>query len=457
MSNYKDPEKKRQQDANYRRQHWFAIKLKNQVYRRLPHVKERRREYGRSPARKAYHQKYYQEHKDYWRAKNAEWVKNNPEKRKEILRRYAEKLARRRKRKNMRSSIERVIKEYLDYCNQRYDPATLVPYKRNIERFYEYIVNHKTRCPEYHARFSKEMLKPEAERDFSWTEEFKRLEHAEDLDKDYINRYVSYVNHDEVNKKTRQPLNQPEKESRLYPLKSFLWFCLRKGYIKKDLRKYIVVPPREKKNLKRVMTQDEMTRFLEAPNVSDDLGLRDRAMLELSYSGPRSEEILGIKLKDIDIVTNTMTILDGKGNKDRVIPMTQAALYWIKSWLDLRPKFIKDKEDPGFVFISKSAKAINRRNFASMVKNYTVKAKIDLNVSPHDLRRTAATHLVENGAPIRLIQVLLGHTTLGVTTKYLRLSDEKIKKEHKNSHPANRRKLYYGDIEAEIPRASDQG
>ena len=64
MSNYKDPEKKRQQDANYRRQHWFAIKLKNQVYRRLPHVKERRREYGRSPARKAYYKKYYQEHKE---------------------------------------------------------------------------------------------------------------------------------------------------------------------------------------------------------------------------------------------------------------------------------------------------------------------------------------------------------------------------------------------------------
>ncbi len=355
----------------------------------------------------------------------------------------------------MDSSIERIINEFLDYCKQRYDPVTVVPYERNIKRFYNYILAHKTKCAEYHKLYYQEMQKPEAERDFSWAKDYYRLQHSEDLDKDFINRYVSFVNHDEISKHTGLALNQSEKESRLYPLKSFLWFCLRKGYITKDLRKYIVIPSREKKILKRVLTQDEMVRFLEAPNVTKDVGLRDRAMLELFYSGFRAEEVLSLKLKDIDIVTNTVSVLEAKGDKDRVIPMTQAAVYWLKSWLDIRVKFLKGKEDPGYVFLSKGGKAIVRRNLSTLIKKYAARAKLNIEISPHDLRRTAATHLVENGAPIRLIQALLGHATLNVTTKYLRLSDDKIKRMHKETHPANRRKLYYGEIKTGVPGTSD--
>ena len=439
----RDKEKAKNYNALYRRQHRFAIKLKNQMYRSLPHVKEQRRLYNQTPERKA----YYKKNKQRLNKKNSDWAKNNPDRRKLHLQRYAERLRRRKKRKNMRSDIQRVISEFLEYCRERYDPETTRHYRMNMNRFLNYIMRHTTRCNEYRSRFYQESKKPEAEQDFSWAKEFFRIQYSQDLDRDFILRYVSFVNHDEINEERNLPLSQPEKESRLYPLKSFLWFCLRKGYVKKDLRKFIVVPSREKKILKRVLTQDEMVRFLEAPDTKTVMGARDRALFEISYSGFRAEEMLTLKIKHVDLVTNTVTILDAKGDKDRVVPMTSEAIYWIKIWLGKRQELIKDKPDPEFLFLTKGLKPIHRRNFSEFIKKYIQKAGILLMISPHDLRRTTATHLVENGAPIRLVQALLGHATLKVTTKYLRLSDEKIKQEHKETHPSNRRDLYYARVE----------
>lgn len=292
-----------------------------------------------------------------------------------------------------------------------------------------------------------ELKKPPQERDLSWSKEYYRLRHAEDLDRDFITKYVSFVNHDEISLHTGLLLNQSEKESRLYPLKAFLRFCEKKGYLKEDLRRFIYVPGREKKVLKRLMTVEEMEKFLDAPDVNTDAGIRNRALLELSYSGLRAEEMLSLKLEHVDTVANSVTIYDGKGSKDRVVPMTNEAIYWIMRWLSRREAYIGTGEDPGYIFVTKGKKHMHKRVFGRLVKFYAKKANIELTVSPHDLRRTTATHLAQNGASIRQIQVLLGHTSLKVTTKYLRLTDEKIKAEHKKSHPANRRELHYGTVQ----------
>jgi len=195
------------------------------------------------------------------------------------------------------------------------------------------------------------------------------------------------------------------------------------------------------------MTVAEMESFLDAPDVNTAAGIRNRALLELSYSGMRAEEMLTLKLEHVDIVANSVTIYDGKGSKDRVVPMTNEAIYWVKRWLSRRGAYLGGGEDPGYLFVTKGKKHLHKRAFGRLVKFYVKKAKIELDVSPHDLRRITATHLVENGAPIRQIQALLGHTSLKVTSKYLRLSDEKIKAEHKKSHPANRRELHYGKVQ----------
>ena len=234
---------------------------------------------------------------------------------------------------------------------------------------------------------------------------------------------------------TGLPLNQSEKETRLYPLKAFLKFCEKKGYLKQDMRRFIYVPARERKVLKRLLTAAEMESLLEVPDISTAAGMRNRALLELAYSGLRAEEMLTLKLEHVDTVANSVTIYDGKGSKDRVVPMTNEAIYWVRRWLSRRDAYLGVGEDPGYLFATKGKKHMHTRAFRRLVKFYVKKAKIDLDVSPHDLRRITATHLVENGAPIRQIQALLGHTSLKVTTKYLRLSDEKIKAEHRKSHP----------------------
>ncbi len=346
----------------------------------------------------------------------------------------------------MRSKIERITHEFLEYCKDRYKPETIRHYGVNLQCFLDFIQSHTTRCPEYHARWYQEKRKPPHEQDFSWTKDFIRIQYVEDIDRDFISKYVAFVNHDAKNKRTNAGLSQSEKESRLYPLKTFLRFCQRKGYHKDDLTKFIYVPGREKKVLSRILTVDEMERLLDAPDTNKTLGIRNRALLELSYSGFRAEELLTLKLGHVDVVTNAVTILDGKGNKDRVVPMTNEAIYWIKRWLSRRPQFVGDS-DTEYLFVTSGKKAIHHRAFSKLLKNLTKRAGILIHISPHDLRRTTATHLAERGAPIRQIQALLGHATLKVTTKYLRLSEETIKQEYGKSHPANRRDIHYAHRE----------
>lgn len=341
----------------------------------------------------------------------------------------------------MKSSVERIIREFLDYCRDRYDPETLRHYEMNMQRFQDFIQSHTTRCKEYHSRWYQEQQKPEAERDFSWAKEYARIQHAEDIDRDFIARYTAFVNHDEVSTRTNQVLNQSEKESRLYPLKTFLRYCRRKGYITDDLCKFVYVPAREKKVMERALTVEEMERLLDVPDTEDTWGIRNQAILELSYSGLRSEEMLLLKVGEVDTVTNTITILDGKGNKDRVVPMTSEGLYWMKRWLSRRGQVVPANCE--YVFVSKRKQPITRRVFLTMVKTWAKDAGILIDLSPHDLRRTTGTHLAARGAPIRQIQALLGHASLAVTTKYLRLADETIKQEFHKSHPASRRDMHY--------------
>lgn len=118
--------------------------------------------------------------------------------------------------------------------------------------------------------------------------------------------------------------------------------------------------------------------------------------------------------------------------------MTSAARYWVLRWIARRKEFLR-KEDQKHLFISKEGGAINRRYLAKMLVKYVQRAQLPAHVVPHDLRRITATHLVANGAPIRYVQSLLGHESLNVTTKYLRLTHAQIKREYDRTHPSSQR------------------
>lgn len=435
-------ERRKQSDARYRQQHRFAIRLKNQMYKRTPRARKLARESNRR--RKDYYRKWYAKNRERLILKAKLWAEENRERKRSHQRKYKRKM--RYRAGNASPKIKRIVEEFYQYSLERHKGRTAEQYKAKLGRFLSYIEKPGTHGGDYHKRMYEEGKKPPEERDYSWTKEYHKIRFTTELTRDLITDYVSYINHDAVNDKGMK-LNQPEKESRLYPLKAFLLYCQRRGYVKKDLRRFVIVPPREKKVLKRVLTREEMARLIESPGDKESLRIRDRALLELSYSGFRANEILSLKVKDVDLETNAVTILNGKGDKDRVVPMTREAVYWIKRWRARRREFMGGHNDPGFLFITSRRKTISRRHFSKMILKYARDAKIPMEVAPHDLRRVTATHLAENGAPIRLIQALLGHATLKVTTKYLRLTDEKIKQEHKETHPASRRDLYYGRVQ----------
>ena len=431
-------------DALYRKEHWFTIRLKNHMYKRLPCTRKLIRASNRR--RKDYYRNYYEKNKERLKDKSRLWIKQNKDRRKLHWKRYDEKRRLKLAGLKYKPQIKRIVKEFLQYCKDRHKERTTQQYTMNINRFLSYIERPGARCKEYHCNFYYDSRKTPEERNNTWRKKFHKILFIKEIDKNLITDYVSYVNYDAINSKGLK-LNQSEKESRLYPLKAFILYCQRRDYLKKDLRKFVIVPPREKKIPHRLMTVDEMSRFLESSGDEETVRIRDRALLELSYSGFRANELLSLKIKDVDLDTNAVTIVNAKGNKDRVVPMTNEAIYWIKRWLSRRNEFIGGRSDPEYLFITSGLRPIRRRQFATMIKKYAKKTGVQLHVSPHDLRRVTATHLAENGAPIRLIQALLGHTTLKVTTKYLRLTDEKIKKEHKETHPSNRRNLYYGRVQ----------
>jgi len=414
-------------DALYRKQHWLALKLKHQMYGRLPHVKEKRR-----GTRKEYQQEYYKKNRAKILKRVSKWGRENKNKKRLHNKKYKEKIKQKEleKKKKLNANQVRadrvyrlrdVYKAFLEYCKDKYHPTTIRLTKTNMNHFFDYL----------------NILK----------EKGMAIKYIYGLDRDFITRYVAYVKNEAVSKGA--PLNYSKKKSRLSVLRVFLRFCQRKGYLKQDLRRFVIMPKYERKVEDRLLTVEEMEGLLEAPDTNTTLGIRDRAILELSYSGFRSGEMLHLKLEHVDLVDNRVFILNAKGDKERVVPMTAEAIYWIKRWLARRHEFIKDKEKSEYLFITHSGIPLERQNFSRSLKKYAKEANIppDVIPSPHDLRRITATHLVKFGkAPILQVSGLLGHDSIKTTQRYLRLSDEDIKEEYVKSHPSNKKNRHYGKI-----------
>ncbi len=265
----------------------------------------------------------------------------------------------------------------------------------------------------------------------------QRVHNVADLTPDVLSDYQRFLN-TQMRRPEGQPFTQSMKEDRLYPLKTFLRFLYRKGFLAKDLRRLIYIPQREHKVPRRLLTIEEMTRLLETPSERSTIGIRDRAMLEIAYSGLRASELLTLALEDVDIKENRIFIRQAKGYKDRVVPMTNQAIYWLERWLSRRKDFLRRGETQ-LLFISRGGRPIARRLFARSLEKYVLRAKLPVPVAPHDLRRITATYLAANGAPIRYIQALLGHVSLKITSRYLRFTDEQIKAEYERTHPSNKR------------------
>jgi integrase/recombinase XerD len=181
------------------------------------------------------------------------------------------------------------------------------------------------------------------------------------------------------------------------------------------------------------LTEDEIVRLLNEPDVSTDTGLRDRAILEMLYaSGLRVSELVSVSVQDLNVDLGTVLAF-GKGGKDRTVPLNRAAIDAIQKYLPSRAQLLKGKAARP-LFVNDRGKALARQDVWRLTSHYGRKAGIG-RVSPHMLRHSFATHLLENRADLRSVQLLLGHSDIGTTQIYTHVTSEHLRETHKSFHP----------------------
>jgi len=225
---------------------------------------------------------------------------------------------------------------------------------------------------------------------------------------------------------------------RLTVFKRFYRWALRERLITADptLR---LLPARQALRVPKSLTEAQVEALLQAPDVSTDLGLRDRAMLELLYaSGLRVSELVGLKTLHLGLNESVLRVL-GKGSKERLVPFGQVAGEWLSAYLDeVRPQLLGGKQTDALFVTTRgrrAGEAMTRMMFWNLVKRYAVLAGITVPISPHTLRHAFATHLLNHGADLRAVQMLLGHADISTTTIYTHIARERLKNLHAAHHP----------------------
>jgi integrase/recombinase XerC len=218
-------------------------------------------------------------------------------------------------------------------------------------------------------------------------------------------------------------------------VRNFYKFLIKSGKIKKNPFIYILNPKEEKK-LPNVLTEKETENLMSAAQGGDFASLRDRSIMELVYStGVRVNELVNLDVNDIDIISEEIKVL-GKGGKERIVPVGETALNILHGYM----KELKKIQPSGVLFINKKRKTrLTTRAIELLIKKYAIKAGIIKKVTPHTLRHSFATHLLDRGADLRSVQELLGHANLSTTQIYTHLSIGKLKREYDKAHPHSKK------------------
>lgn len=225
---------------------------------------------------------------------------------------------------------------------------------------------------------------------------------------------------------------------RLSGISSFYDYLIIERVIKTNPVGFITKPSKWEK-LPVFLNFDEVERLIEAPDVSNHLGFRDRIIFETLYSsGMRISELVNLKVTDVDI-SRGIAIVTGKGSKQRFVPLYSELSDKMRDYIAMRHDYLVKGRDEGWLFLSRNGKKLNREYVFMLVKKYCLKAGIDKNVSPHTLRHSFATHLLTNGADLRTIQIFLGHSDLSTTERYTHVTDDKSRSTLLSCHPRFRK------------------
>ena len=231
------------------------------------------------------------------------------------------------------------------------------------------------------------------------------------------------------------PQSKPRSISRLIAsMRRFYRYALRESLISADPTLQIE-SPKLPRSLPKSLNEQEVEDLLNAPNINEAIGLRDRAMLELLYaSGLRVSELVTVKVTEVSTQDGVVRVT-GKGSKTRLVPMGEEAADWIDKYLKQARPDILQKRLCDALFVTARANAMTRQAFWYLIKRYALLAGITKHMSPHVLRHAFATHLLNHGADLRVVQMLLGHADISTTQIYTHVARERLKQLHSVHHP----------------------
>ncbi len=267
----------------------------------------------------------------------------------------------------------------------------------------------------------------------TWCEE-RGLRRPEEITKPILERYQHWLSL--KRKADGQPLEARTQYTRIVPLKMFFrWLC-RQNYLLFNPASELEMPRFNHRLPRAVLSAREAEIVLGQPDITHPLGLRDRAILETFYStGMRRMELLSLTIFDVDHERGTVLIREGKGKKDRIIPIGERAQFWISRYVDEVRSSIQRSPSEQALFLTHWGQAITPANLSSLMCRYVQAAQIGKKGACHIFRHTMATLMLDNGADIRFIQAMLGHADLSTTEIYTHVAIQKLKAVHAETHP----------------------
>ena len=289
------------------------------------------------------------------------------------------------------------IRDFLDYLTYERNVSinTVGAYRNDLESFLEFL------CDQYFTMARDQI-------------DLQRLDHLA------VRSYLAHL--------ARKKLSRASIARHLSALRSFFKYLMREGTVDANPARGVATPRREK-YLPSVLQSSEIALLFELPDLSSPLGIRDRAWLELLYaSGLRISELVGIDIDDIELRARLVKVR-GKGSKERIVPFGRKAAEAIRAYLDIRTS----EEDA--LFVNYRGQRITVRSVRRLFNTYVRAASLRAGISPHTLRHSFATHLLNAGADLRAIQELLGHASLSTTQKYTHLNDWQLIAVYKKAHP----------------------
>ncbi|MFH1854031.1 MAG: site-specific tyrosine recombinase XerD [Candidatus Omnitrophota bacterium] len=293
--------------------------------------------------------------------------------------------------------MDNLIEEFLSYLSveRGLSNNTLISYKRDLSKFFKYL----------------------------------KARHVASIDNVSRQTVTSFM----LNEKDKG-LSANSISRELACLKTFFKFLLKENKIRDNVTG-VIESPKLWKKLPDTLNIDEVEELLKAPNVRDAMGARDRASLELMYAtGMRVSELVNLKMDDVKIELGIAKCF-GKGGKERIVPFGKKARESIVRYLEnSRPKFLK-KKISNFLFLTRLGKPMSRQTFWKIIKKYAREAHIKKRITPHSLRHSFATHILERGADLRIVQEMLGHSDISTTQIYTHISKDRLKSIHKKFHP----------------------